>query len=207
MRQTLPLVVVMNAVPLLGVVFWGWDLVALLLAFWAETAVIGLAAMLQMVAARGTDPGKKRLSLSSRLMMLPFFCLHFGGFMAVHGAFVVWLSGAEPESAGHGLLTAAPELAWASDEVRIFLLAALAHHGLSTVVHHFRNGERDRHGPMFFMMRPYRRVVVQHLALLAGAFATQLVGQGMAVLVCLVVIKTVADVAAHRRVHRAAAAG
>jgi len=53
------------------------------------------------------------------------------------------------------------------------------------------------------MMAPYGRVVVLHLAILLGAFATQLSsGDPMIVLILLVIGKIILDVVFHRRSHR-----
>lgn len=55
-----------NGVPLAGLIFFGWDVIAILLAFWVESAVIGMYAIARMlvVLTKAEDPaaeaGKRR---------------------------------------------------------------------------------------------------------------------------------------------------
>src|SRR5687767_8576128 len=74
-----------NVVPLVGVLFWGWDVFPLLLLFWVENVVIGALNVLKMLLA---DPEDAAL-WAGKLFMVPFFCVHYGIFTSVHGAFVL----------------------------------------------------------------------------------------------------------------------
>lgn len=78
-----------NVLPLIGVLFWGWDVFPLLALFWMENVVIGLFFILRMICADPRDPAL----WAGKLFMVPFFCLHYGMFTAVHGVFVFSLFG------------------------------------------------------------------------------------------------------------------
>ena len=78
-----------NLVPLAGVLFWGWDAFALLALFWMENVVIGVFFILRMLSLDPRDPA---LWLG-KLFMVPFFCVHYGMFTAIHGAFVFSMFG------------------------------------------------------------------------------------------------------------------
>ncbi len=72
-----------NLLPLAGVLLWGWDLYGLMLLYWMETGIIGLFGILQ-------------IALTARwaaLFMVPFFIVHFGGFMMGHLLFLTALFG------------------------------------------------------------------------------------------------------------------
>ena len=135
-----------------------------------------------------------------RLFLAPFFCVHFGIFMVVHGVFVALAGlGSLPDDQP---LTIAPRLALEEPQILYFLLGTTASHGWSTLRHHFLAGERHQHGPQHFMTQPYGRVVVMHMAILFGAFASILVGSGTPVLILLVILKTALDWRAHKKAHR-----
>jgi hypothetical protein len=54
------------------------------------------------------------------------------------------------------------------------------------------------------MARPYGRVVILHLTIIVGALLVGVLGQPIALLVLLVVLKTALDLVLHLRSHRAA---
>ena len=56
------------------------------------------------------------------------------------------------------------------------------------------------------MGAPYARVVVMHVAIIAGGFLTMVFGSPAALLFVLVVLKTIIDVELHLREHRAKSA-
>jgi hypothetical protein len=62
---------------------------ALLVLFWMENVVVGVFFILRMVLADLEDAA---LWLG-KLFMVPFFCVHYGMFTAVHGVFVFMLFG------------------------------------------------------------------------------------------------------------------
>jgi hypothetical protein len=74
---------VANLVPLFGVVFLDWDAAAIVLLYWLENLIIGLLNVLRMILVKVESPSKR----FQKLFMIPFFCVHFGGFCAVqaHG--------------------------------------------------------------------------------------------------------------------------
>ena len=67
-----------NALPLCGVLFWGWPLGKLMALYWAETAVIGVLNIFRMLM----------ISPVAGLPLAVFFTIHFGGFMLGHGLFL-----------------------------------------------------------------------------------------------------------------------
>lgn len=80
-----------NLLPLLGVVFWGWDVFVLLVLYWLETLVIAFWTIFQVVTM--PDASRKQLAGNngkalSRIGSGLFFTLHAGVFMAVHFMFL-----------------------------------------------------------------------------------------------------------------------
>ena len=92
-------------------------------------------------------------------------------------------------------------------ETQGLLLAAivlLVSHLISFRVNFIKRGEFRNVSPMAQTMQPYARVFVLHLVIVFGGVVVFIVGQPMALLVLLVVLKTVIDVVLHVRAHRKA---
>ena len=51
------LLVAVNLVPLIGVAFWGWSLMLILVLYWIESGIVGAFNVLKMAAAQGTGIG------------------------------------------------------------------------------------------------------------------------------------------------------
>ena len=96
------LLIVANLVPLFGVLFFGWSLTTIVALYWLENGVVGAFALARMATAEGVDedPGSvsingRQLSaaelrnpVSARVVLMPFFVMHYGMFWLVHGVFV-----------------------------------------------------------------------------------------------------------------------
>ena len=66
--------VVANAVPVIGVLFFGWDLGEIMVLYWAESGIIAVYTAMKIAIV-----GKL-----AAIFAVPFFIGHFGGFMAGH---------------------------------------------------------------------------------------------------------------------------
>ncbi|MEJ0022031.1 MAG: DUF6498-containing protein [Alphaproteobacteria bacterium] len=76
---------IVNLIPVLGVLFGGWSAFALLLLYWLENVVIGVFNIARMIAAGvAKGPG----GIAACLFVVPFFAFHYGMFCLVHGIFV-----------------------------------------------------------------------------------------------------------------------
>jgi hypothetical protein len=202
-----------NIFPLWAVVFLGWDAFAIVLLYWAENIIIGFYNILRMALARVPHPAAHL----AKLFMIPFFMVHYGGFMAVHGVFVLlFFSKTEPSfPRSHGqawpcffvflqLLLGVIGQAWSllPPNAKPILLTLFASHGVSFVYNFLIKGEYATTKPGQLMAKPYSRVVVMHIAIIAGGFFTMAMGSPIPVLVALVVLKTTLDVQFHMREHR-----
>lgn len=171
-----------NLIPFVGVAFLGWDRAAVLLAYWAESAVIGFYTVLKMALARG--------QLAMKLFMIPFFCLHFGGFMLGHLIFILVLSSGVFSGEG-GAAFSFGTLKQRLFEVLVFAAGALASHGISFKAN-FLARERESASVHALLSAPYPRIILMHLAIILGGFLG-------APALLLVVLKTFFDLRAHLR--------
>lgn len=202
-RLALAALVAANLVPLAGVLTLGWGVYDVMLIYWLENGVIGIFTLARMATA-GRSPW-------ATLAMGPFFTVHYGLFWLVHGVFVVTLFGPSGPFGGASSAPAAggssplalplvggvpllPGSGWA-------LAALLLSHGVSFVHTWLLGGERLGVDPGSIMARPYGRVMVLHLTLIAGGFLVTVVGAPLLALVLMVVLKIGVDAAAHLRAH------
>jgi len=200
--------VLANLVPLFGVLYLDWDVGSLVVLYWSENLVVGAYTILKLLLkARGRE----------RFLVL-FFTLHYGGFCAIHGFFVLQLTRFAGENWGQAAAVTWPgplailqmfvNLAQQvlSSAPREFLLACLAlvvSHGVSFVLVYL--GQREyAHTTMTELMNaPYRRIAVLHIAIIAGGFLVVQLGSPLGLLVALVALKIGMDIMLHNRSHAA----
>lgn len=191
-----------NLVPLAGVIWLDWDVYSILLLYWSENVVIGLLNLVRIaVAPRGVNT-----SVRDKLFMLPFFTVHYGMFTAGHGIILASLFGDEP-SAAAGLIGVFPALfeTLASRGLLLSAGALAGSHLFSLLINDILHGEVQRTTARRLMARPYARVAILHIALIGGGILVKALHQPIVLLLILVLMKIAVDLAAHGRAHRAEA--
>jgi len=185
-----------NLVPLAGVLFLGWSVFSTLLLFWVENVIVGAFNVLRMLVAQPQIGAM----WAAKLFMIPFFTFHYGMFVTVHGLFVLTLFGGG--FTGRGFPTAAT-FAHAVQAAGIAPAAwglALSH-GVSFAFNYIGTGEYKSALVPALMFRPYGRVMVLHVVILAGGFLVATLGSPLIPLALLVVLKTGLDLFGHLREH------
>lgn len=188
-----------------------WDAGSIVVLYWAENLIIGGFTLLKMLL----------VGRAGAVLRMLFFCVHYGGFCAIHGIFVLELTrfageppGPAPEPDWPGplallqlfiglvrrVLAAAPEaFLWGC-------LALLLSHGISFLLLFIGQGEFRRVSLGELMKAPYRRITVMHIAVIAGGFLVVRLGSPLGLLFALVALKTGMDIMLHNRSHKATAA-
>ncbi len=186
------ILIVANLVPLYGVLFWGWDLFTLMVAYWMETAAIGFWNIVHMAV----------LARWAALFMVPFFIVHFGGFMLGHFLFLWQMFGGvwnENVANVEEFLRAIP-VDWG---VWIAFAALFISHGLSFFFNALRPWWRGEDQPpgaaQNVMSGTYGRVMVMHVTILFGAALAAYFKTPAAAFVLLIALKIFVDVSAHVR--------
>jgi len=166
-----------NTMPLFGVLFLDWDVFFIVLIYWSENLAIGFFNILKMV-------------------FVPFFAIHYGGFTAGHGLLVFFIfykfSGCLWEEAIRLL------------EMTIAVLALFISHGISFVYNYLHKREFTSANLFKLMFSPYGRVVVMHIAILGGGILIMTINSPAAFLLVFVVLKTFLDLTLHLRSHKKA---
>jgi hypothetical protein len=157
-----------------------------------ENVVIGFFNVLKMLAADPTNIFK----WAGKLFIIPFFCVHYGMFTAVHGVFVFGLfSGSFFRN---GPMNASSVMQVLKDSYLFYAAITLViSHGFSFVYNYLGKGEYKTASLDMLMASPYGRVVVLHLTILLGGFLMLGLNSPVLGLLLLVVMKIFMDVKAH----------
>ena len=207
-----------NLVPLFGVGFFDWDILTILLLYWAESVIIGGLTVLKIIVCQNEDatngtlqPANMHLSpeefrqqypLSAtglKMIAVPFFIVHYGGFCFGHVNFIVALFG--------GGSSLKPQVGAALDELWqgpfwIAVAAIFLSHLYSFFSNYIRRGEYERINVRDLMFQPYGRIIITHVAITIGAGLALVLGHALPVLMILIVGKILIDLHRHDRERR-----
>jgi hypothetical protein len=167
---------IVNAIPLAGVLWFGWSVFEVVFLYWFENVAIGITHALRMEISTRTNKVANGRSTTT------FFVLHYGLFTFVHGVFVVTFFGVIAggfSEVGQGFL--GPVLAIMGWQAIFLVLDAIRTQGF------------QGRTPDDLMFEPYPRVLALHITVLAGAWLIDGMGSPVWALAILVGIKTAFD--------------
>ncbi|MCU0950521.1 MAG: DUF6498-containing protein [Burkholderiaceae bacterium] len=191
----------------LGVLHFGWPVFVVMLLYWLENVLIGLANVLRILVT-GTRPGSG--GMPSHLFLAAFFTLHYGIFAAAHGMFVLVLFGPDGaiDVAVEKPATALTLLGDALADPWLALACAVLAASVAIDTLRWLRGSRhvaaSKSDAQALMAEPYGRVAVLHVTLIFGAALTAMLGAPAAAAVLLVALKLGHDL---MRLRRSAARG
>ena len=195
-------IILTNLMPIYGVLFMGWQVFPILLLFWIENLIIGVSNVFKMLLASPGNFGQ----WFAKIVMIPFFCVHYGMFTLVHGFFILVFFGGfsktgTPFPSGNDIwgLVANLQLGWA-------VLGLIISHTISFITNYIGNGEYKTSTLSELMAQPYGRVVILHLTILLGGFMVMALGSPMIGLILLITLKTFVDIKAHLKQHKTVSA-
>lgn len=187
-------IVLSNAIPIAGVLFFGWPAFSLLLFYWIENLVIGLFNALK-IAVSGFSKSKATAGFTA--FLIPFFFFHYGMFCFVHGIFLVAMfsmAGSLQESAGHpsdmfGLAAVVWQQLQTDFDLRLSVYGLVAVHAAWFAVLWLGNGTWRTANPLLQMFEPYGRIVVMHLTIMVATLPVLLLGEPLIAVIALAVLK------------------
>ncbi|WP_154660477.1 DUF6498-containing protein [Halopiger goleimassiliensis] len=204
--------VLANLVPLVGVLAVGWTLHSLLVVYWLESGVMGVAYYGKIRRAEGGDDpdrlpdweiksfGETEPRLLESFVGKPngriarYFATYFGACWLLHGAVVVY-----------GFPDEFPTMTVASPSAVVpAVLSLTAYHALSYRLNFLEGREYERVGPVTLLVDPLERVLVLHLTVVLGAIPIEWFGAPTGAVAVMVAAKTYVDLEAHRREHERA---
>ena len=203
-----------NLIPLAGVFLFKWDVTYIIILYWAENLIAGFYNILKIAFVRVNNS----IFSPEKLFIIPFFCIHYGGFCAAHGFFLTVffkLGSTSPPFAEGGAdwwgpfifiqmlinvvvrvwSSAPPEMVWA-------LLGLFISHGVSFVENFILGGEYRRSTIKELMHQPYQRIMVMHIAIIAAGIFVMKFNSPMPMLVILILLKIIFDLFLHRKSHK-----
>jgi len=207
-----------NCVPLAGILVLDWDATVIVLLYWTENVIIGAYNIVKIAMVKVDRP----ILHLTKLFAIPFFSIHFGGFCAVHGLFLLFFFGL-----GDGLESFSPGPTWPGPFIFVQLLVAVLaqlwrsrpygmewpviglvlSHGVSFVQNYLVGKEYLSLSIGELMSQPYKRIVLLHVAIIAGAIPIVLLGSPIPLLLILVVAKIWIDIRLHIKSHKLGSAG
>lgn len=197
---TQPLVwlgLVIDLLPVYGVLAWGWTAVPLVLLYWMENIVAGAMTIPRIIISGATY---KIVGLAAGLFLSVFFVFHYGLFCMVHGTFLMGFASFSNFSEGAGGMSEIPimdltgmfEYSLRSGlHVDWMLYAIIAFQVIVFVWEFLIKGEWKETNPMAEMFAPYSRIIVLHFALFVGAAALFFLGQPMLGVLGLILFRAI----------------
>ena len=212
MTLSIAALVAVNLIPLVGVLFLDWDIGPVLMLYWSENLVLGGYNVLKIMLR----PAEHPIVYLGRLFPSAFFCFHYGAFCGVHGLFLLAFletDGMDDVMGGDlwplflafvHILIRTIQAAWSlySDVLLWPWVALVLSHGISFVQNFVGKKEFERFTTEQLMQQPYKRIVLLHVAIIAGGFGVMALGSPLPLLMLIVVGKIALDIHLHRREHR-----
>ncbi len=213
-RSSSLVLILANLIPVIGVFLYDWDVLSILLLYWAENVVIGLLNVARMFACESGDvlqmllaganrpiPDEIRQQLpripgmTLKFVLIPFFIMHYGIFCFDHLTAVIGIfsNGGLGSGVGSALAALWQPAFW------IAVVAVLASHLYSYYANFIGGGEYKRASLMLLMKRPYGRIIAMHIAIVLGAGLVIWLGSPLPMLLILILIKTFFDLRLHEK--------
>ncbi len=201
-----------NLIPFAGIFLFGWDVKFIVLLYWIENLVVAFYNIMKMAILKMDQP-KDNLG---KLFIMPFFCVHYGGFCAVHGFFLMHFfkigTGSSPLDSSSDwwgplvfiqLLFSVIAKIWASKPPEMIwaVIGLTISHGVSFMENYILGQEYKTSSLKKLMHQPYQRIIVMHIAILAGGVFVMTLDSPLPLLVILVLMKILVDLHLHKKSH------
>ena len=203
------ILVAANSIPVIGVIFFNWHPIVLLIIYWAESAIIGFFNLVMMFISGIIEKGQfSPAGAGLAAIFCPFFMFHYGIFMFVHGIFIavmyIIITTGSPAGSGEpgieffGVIRSFIPQEWTFRGVMGSELSAVTalfiNHLVSFYMNFIRTKEYNNTTPPDYMVRPYKRIVIMHMTIILGFFTIFLSGlKGEGVVIIWVTLKVLAD--------------
>ncbi|MGO3146417.1 MAG: DUF6498-containing protein [Leucobacter sp.] len=186
--------------PLVGILFFGWDWRSVIVLYWLQNITVGLRTEIDMIRTRTpAGPDSSNLSFTindrpvsqsaSKPFLVVFFLIHYGIFTLVHGVFVFLIA----YGAFNGMFgTSSSQTAESTFNLQgilvVWAIGSIVQLVLACMV------PRATLPPMkSLFFAPYSRIFVLHFTVIVGVFIITRFGWPPAAAILLVALQFVVD--------------
>jgi hypothetical protein len=195
------MLILANLVPLVGVLFFGWDGKSIIVIYILETVMIGIINALKMLTVyfiNGTKNEPKESPKTQNITglgIVPFFLFHYNFFIFVQSVlFFAFSSMWEPMGKGIEPFNIIGNFALYINQETAWALGSLLMANLTYFLNDFVLNDKYKKASMVgLMFAPYKRIFLQQFLVILGGFVFMLTGGIAAVMALFVVLKTIAD--------------
>lgn len=178
--------------PFAAVLFSGWGAAAIVMYYWVENLLIGLATIPRILVSSVTSAGPAGLFLG--VFVTCFFTVHYGMFCFGHGVFLMsFLPGMDtgnmPFPGPDGLLGMVGQVLATWPSMRFLLLLTAGYMAALFVLQYWKHRDYQANNPVKEMFAPYGRIVVLHIGIFAGAAGLMAVGDPMVGVLALILLR------------------
>jgi len=183
--------IMVNAIPLYGVVVDHWDGFAVITLYMLETVIIGLFHALRMLYYGFLK--MPAIGIQSTLFKIAFFLVHYNFFVFVQSALFFGIAESSVEGISEGFQVIHNFKLFIKEPYIItiyaFIASQIAYSGREILgLNTYENMTTDK-----YMFLPYTRIFIQQFVVIIGAFIYLFTGSMEAVVVLLIILKTVAE--------------
>jgi len=197
--------ILVNLIPLFGVWFWGWNILAILIVYWLESVIIGFFNVLRLLKSEKNEPWQKpilaqkvdfgidfsQIPWEDKKETIKMFLANFGIFVLIDGFFVFFFV----------LVFNLQPLVWWI--ILVNFLGLFISHLISHLVNFIGNQEYKRVSLQQLFFQPYKRILVMHITIIVGTFLILRFGLPVNLAFSiLIVLKIVIDLWSHIAEHR-----
>lgn len=210
-------ITLVNAIPVIGVLWLRWTILDVVLSYWLETLVICIFTFLKILASQKPvaqneyevqyNGQRFSFSLVNKSGYAVGFIWNSLGILATH-LIAIWVLFGFDYTAFSFMSQFVTGTAFLPGDFSlpkewlIFAVVLVASHGYSFFLNYYRRGEYLLYSPKELMVQPYRRVVAMMLALMVGGWLVQRSDAPLWALVTLIFIKLVIDILSHLEQHK-----
>lgn len=187
-------ILVSNAIPVAGVLFFGWQAFSLLVFYWIENVVLGVFNVMKVGVSGFTKPREIQILT---LLLVPFFCVHYGLFCYVHGLFLIGVltiagavhDGSEIGPGSFDLFHRVSQALLTDMDLSLSVIALIIVQLFSFSVMWLGFGRWRTTNPVKQMMEPYSRIIILHLTIMVATIPVIALGQAQIGVLILALMK------------------
>ncbi len=184
------LTLLVDLLPIIAVVFFGWKAVPLVALYWLENLIIGAFTIFRMLGTIAANA----LNIPIALFMVPFFTVHYGMFCFGHGVFLSAFAGGEVGNTAPGFNGMQSLVDWAlgtGPYMLWFVGAIILVNAVFYLVDFIGRGDYRTTQLPAEMFAPYGRIVTLHVAIILGAGLMLAFGQPLLGVLILIALRVV----------------